>query len=1002
MGKRNALQKQVSRTNHSFPGLVTFDNGRYRIGDGIKVDLWDLESAVASASPKSIASVLDGITNFSPFAGCADSVEVASAVERATVLATAGWERIAAAVDVDYLSNLERGILHAANDELLNERLVTSTAAAMYRLGRQDVGLALLGRCRRKLRDELGIDPGIEFDRVEQAILRHDPLLADRAGDEPTPEFSMTAATVLEAPTPSFAGRTAEIEELMGLVRSAGNGQRGHTVVIEGAGGMGKTELVRSLATLAAAEGVFVRSGSGTTKELLAYEPFVGAIPELEIHLAEVAASPDPAVARLVFWREVNRQLAEVAADGNVLLILEDLHEADSQSAMLLRYLSGGLPPGVMIAATTRPPETGSMWGEVHAGFHMSALGGAPISIIELAPLVSSAVSDLARDHFSQSNPAQVEGFAQQLEVVSGGNPLVCQSICRSLDRPLDLTTSRWGHSPEMAFISSLNARVESDVAEVLGVAGMIGLEFSIARVAELTTYTESDVLRLVERASRAGVVHEKQSAGTFAFDHILTRDAFVEGLSRTRRSILALALLETDAAPASRVRWVGEAADGIDVAHAVEVLRSDQRQLATSLAFSEAVAAGQLAIQMLEHAGQEVPFGLLLENSHFSAKAGDNELARAYRKTAFALAKMEGSVDRMAQVATSGLPEVEDVAGDPDRLEMLLQIDHEQFVDFSRAWFVRCLFRTAWLCNRHDICHRVMRTFGNDDFAGDLAGRARFRADVLVFRGQVGEQTLGSRDFEDLLVGVGPGFERAYVRFQGLIHAIIANEPDAVTTLLDEVRAEVAAHGSIRMQWAIRLLWSTVGYAGGRTDAPSPDAAYQFGVQNGITDAFLANGAQRLVMSWMDGSLKETYQEMLFLEGHIPATVGWQAGRALAAVEAGELDDAVRARTSVLHALKQEPASFEAGIAAMILAEATVRAGWKQIADQVLAVLDLHKGRIEVLGLGSVILGPVDGARAAMLHLLGDEGAQETRLLAQQQQRESGLLESVSFFRVV
>lgn len=48
---------------------------------------------------------------------------------------------------------------------------------ALYRTGRQAEALALYQRTRRRLVDELGIEPGVELAGIHRAILRQDPVL---------------------------------------------------------------------------------------------------------------------------------------------------------------------------------------------------------------------------------------------------------------------------------------------------------------------------------------------------------------------------------------------------------------------------------------------------------------------------------------------------------------------------------------------------------------------------------------------------------------------------------------------------------------------------------------------------------------------------------------------------------------------------------------------------------------------------------------------------------
>jgi DNA-binding SARP family transcriptional activator/pimeloyl-ACP methyl ester carboxylesterase len=62
-------------------------------------------------------------------------------------------------------------------DHPLRERLWAHLLVALYRSGRQADALAAYQRVRRLLRDELGLQPGGELQRLERAILDQDPSL---------------------------------------------------------------------------------------------------------------------------------------------------------------------------------------------------------------------------------------------------------------------------------------------------------------------------------------------------------------------------------------------------------------------------------------------------------------------------------------------------------------------------------------------------------------------------------------------------------------------------------------------------------------------------------------------------------------------------------------------------------------------------------------------------------------------------------------------------------
>ena len=60
----------------------------------------------------------------------------------------------------------------------LRERLRCQLMLALYRSGRQAEALDVYRHARRELSEQLGLEPGEELKRLEQAILRQDPALA--------------------------------------------------------------------------------------------------------------------------------------------------------------------------------------------------------------------------------------------------------------------------------------------------------------------------------------------------------------------------------------------------------------------------------------------------------------------------------------------------------------------------------------------------------------------------------------------------------------------------------------------------------------------------------------------------------------------------------------------------------------------------------------------------------------------------------------------------------
>ncbi|WP_320776124.1 AfsR/SARP family transcriptional regulator [Streptomyces sp. CRN 30] len=161
-------------------------------------------------------------------------------------------ERLAAVLDWGELQ-LRRG-LHAelltmlpahAESHPLDERLAAQLMLALYRGGRSADALNRYQEVRRRLADELGIDPRPQLQKLYQQILDSDPRLAAR-GTELRP--ARTAAPHpghLPAPSPLFTGRVRDLARLDELLapQSTSVSDAVPIAVVCGTGGIGKTWL---------------------------------------------------------------------------------------------------------------------------------------------------------------------------------------------------------------------------------------------------------------------------------------------------------------------------------------------------------------------------------------------------------------------------------------------------------------------------------------------------------------------------------------------------------------------------------------------------------------------------------------------------------------------------------------------------------------------------------------------------------------------------------------
>ena len=123
----------------------------------------------------------------------------------------------------------------------LRERLQGLAMLALYRAGRQTEALDRYADYRRRLDEELGLEPGPGLRELQQRLLRHDPDLE--------PAAPATGATgQLPASLGRLVGRTRELAQLRELLAR----RESRLLVLTGAGGSGKTRLALEAAREAA------------------------------------------------------------------------------------------------------------------------------------------------------------------------------------------------------------------------------------------------------------------------------------------------------------------------------------------------------------------------------------------------------------------------------------------------------------------------------------------------------------------------------------------------------------------------------------------------------------------------------------------------------------------------------------------------------------------------------------------------------------------------------
>ncbi|MEU4448582.1 BTAD domain-containing putative transcriptional regulator [Actinosynnema sp. NPDC050801] len=308
---------------------------------------------------------------------------------------------------------------------------------ALYRAGRQTDALAVYDEGRRVLADEFGVRPGRHLHELRRRILAHDVPPAtgtarpDRVTAHPDHRYHLV-------------GREAELAVLTELLAASGR-TGGRFAAIVGEAGIGKTSLADAVARRAAAAGVPVVWGrcpdigqappfwlwaqvvralvplagdAGTARALAVF----GAGPP-----AEADTDVDPA-ARFRAYDAVSTLVHAVSRPAGLVLVLDDLHAADADSLLLLRYLATTVHTSrALVIATLRPYEhdpdlVATLVDLARAPGHRR---------LRPAGLDDDAVADLVHGHTGTRPPADV---VRDLVTRTGGNPFFLTELLASPD----------------------------------------------------------------------------------------------------------------------------------------------------------------------------------------------------------------------------------------------------------------------------------------------------------------------------------------------------------------------------------------------------------------------------------------------------------------------------------------------------------------------------------------------------------------------------------------
>ena len=261
-----------------------------------------------------------------PFAGLEEESALQLEAQRLEELRLLALEdRIEADLTLGAAEDLVDELEMLAREHPYRERLWRQLMLALYRAERQADALAAYREARRMLDEELGLEPSEELKDLEVAILRH----------EVPPARPPEERHNLPTPPTSFVGRESELAEVERLLGAA------RLLTLTGVGGAGKTRLAVEAAhraRLGFPDGAFFVDLAPLADPELAAQQVAAAL--------EVREHPE---------KPLDRQLADVFRDGELLLVLDNCEHVREPVAELVHGLLTGCPR-LRVLATSREP----------------------------------------------------------------------------------------------------------------------------------------------------------------------------------------------------------------------------------------------------------------------------------------------------------------------------------------------------------------------------------------------------------------------------------------------------------------------------------------------------------------------------------------------------------------------------------------------------------------------------------------------------------------------
>ncbi len=558
---RASLRNHISRLNkflgHHGSGPVVTQSGGYQLDRsrcGLDVELVEVALATARASDApDRGQAIEQLMEVERFA--TDAVLVGTSAihsidqltHRLSLLLTEVRELlIELRLGQGESTSLLRAIEAEVERQPYNERVTAHHMTALHRSGRVRDALEAFQAQRRRLVDDLGIEPSDELRSIEATL-----LVGPTAADGPA--LNGPADPTIEDAAEHCVGREHELASTIAELAHEGT----RLVMVTGDAGMGKsllvTEVLRSLPA-DVSTGVAWGDSDGES-----YHPWRAIARQwsteracrptaetfLRLSAAQTTSSSHPAD----LFDSALALVTAAAGAGRVVVAFDDAHRCDPASITLARRLH---------RSTNRLSLLLALRVDAAHNAPLDSLGPLARSI-DLGPLPLESLMEMTAQRLVV-NAGQTRRIGRLLLDRTGGHPLFVASLLGT-----------WQHEPTLApdtvevpadlvgHLRRMAGECPAHTQRALEVASVLGPRFPADRLRRVLGEVDGVDVEAIEPAQRRGIIRSPER-GQLAFSHELLRTTIYLDTPSLRRgrihSVVARQLAEDGGADSTRAAW--------------------------------------------------------------------------------------------------------------------------------------------------------------------------------------------------------------------------------------------------------------------------------------------------------------------------------------------------------------------------------------------------------------------------------------------------------------